>query len=246
MSRASALLRLVLVALVVTTGFTMLTSKSAFAYSCDGYFCHYHMWANSGSGANGTRGYITAPTSISGISSQNEDTLTLSTWMWGSAGTGYQSSVEAGLAYGYASYCGTYVAYWHPYGTKDNGGTGQEACGTHLYGGTSYLTSAYHSGSNAHSRVQDGSTIVFDYNWGSYSDIFGFDNMSQYEVWATQGQSVPSWGSSSIGGLQWEDSNGNWNYWGFLNTSTDNQNGCPYTSLKLSSIAFQGYKSSGC
>ena len=235
-----------LAALIVVVGLVIFPFPRALAYSCDGYFCHYHMYANSGAGANGTRGAITTPVTVNGVSTSNYDTITLSTWMYGSKGTGGLSSIEAGEAYGYANYCQTFVAYFHPYGTKDNGNTGVEACGTVLGSGSSYLVSAYHSGDHGKSRVQTGSTIVFDHDWGTYTDVFGYDNMSMYEVWGVQGQSVPSWSTSSIGGLQWENSSGSWSYWGYLNTSTDNQNGCPYTSHYLSSTAFQGYKTSDC
>lgn len=221
------------------------TPNKALAYSCP-YDCNYHMWGWSGSGANGTRGYISTPT-VYGVNSTNNNDVARSVWMWGSNNTGWSSSVEAGVSYGLDTYCGTFTAYFHPYGSKDNGGTGNANCGMNLGTGTSYLVSAYHSGSNAHSRVQVGSTILFDVNWGNYTDWAGYDNMAMFEVWGSQSYPTPSWSYDYISGLQWEDSNGNWNNWGYLNPSTDdNSSGCPYASIKLSNNAFQAYKVSGC
>jgi hypothetical protein len=224
---------------------SMPTAGASPMYSCDGVYCHYHMYGTSGSGANGTRGTVTTPQSVSGISNSNLDTLALSTWAIGT-GTGGDSSLEAGEAYGFGPYCGTFVAYFHPYGTKDDGTVGDERCDINLGMGNSYLVSAYHSGNHGKSRVQSGGTIVYDHDWGTYTWPLGYDNVAMYEVWGAQGQSVPSWGASSIGGLQWENSSGSWAYWGYLNGSTDDQNGCPYFSNRLSSTAFQGYKTSGC
>lgn len=204
------------------------------------------MFATSGAGANGTGGYITTPFNVYGVNTSNYDSVVINIWMWGSYGTGYSSSIEAGVAYGYDPYCSTFTAYFHLYGTKDDGNTGVSACGTNVESGNTMWVSAYHdSASNAYSYVDYGKGH-FSHNWGNYTDWAGYDNQSWYEVWSDNGNHSPSWDTSTVGGLAWENGSDRWSYWGYLNTSTDDENGCPYASLRLSNTAFQGYKISSC
>ncbi len=226
--------------------FPLFSASPAQASSCDGTFCHYTNQGNSGAGAWGTGGEFIVPTTMYNVPPSSDDTVAFMVWMWGSLGTGWWSSIETGMVYGFRANCGTFNAYFFPYGTKDDGGTESDDCGYAAYPGQTFQLWSFHpgGGTTALSQVDTNGANIWSSNWGIYTDSVEYDNDSWAEVWGLQGQPTPYWSlNAKFDWLGWEHDDGSWSNWGSLSI----QNDCPYHGTQLSNDAWQpkGYSCNG-
>jgi hypothetical protein len=216
---------------------TIGTSSAAHASTCYGtYICTYHAEGESGWPANGTATQVTIPTVV--FTYNTYDGIAFNAFLVNNFN--YDSALEAGTVFGWMNYCGENTQYFHPYGTKDNGGTESANCSYQLAPyGNAYLVRAYQSGGNGYSAVlTTGGSTIWSHNWGSYSVSNGLNvttaeahqNTSSYPVWS---------GGVDMFHSQWLDGSGHWNYWGFTNTSND----CPYHAAYYSPDAWVAYSS---
>lgn len=153
------------------------------------------------------------------------------------------SALEGGVVFGWMDLCNENTQYFHPYGTKDNGGTEAANCGLVLgqdpQNGNNYWAKAYHDGSGGHSRVENAAgTAIFQKDWGAYDTGWAY-NTTTAEVHKNSAN-YPSWGGQvDMFHAQWLDSSGRWNFWSFTNTSDD----CPYHASWFSADAWQAQSS---
>lgn len=149
---------------------------------------------------------------------------------------GSTSVIEAGVLYGWFSYCNATVPYYFPYGTINDGTTESADCDQSLPAyGNYYWVRAFQISGRGYSRIENGSQQnIWQKDWGNYNPGYAQDKTTaeihQYS------SSYPYWdGTVNMFHASWLDNNNHWNYWSFTNVSDD----CPYHAAWYSSDAWQ-------
>lgn len=209
------------------------------ANKCDPYECSFWAQGNSGHGSYGTAIDVQIPNFTQLYTSS--DGVAFNAFIINDVN--YSSALEAGVLYGWFTYCNATNPYYFPYGTKDNGTTESADCGESLPAyGNYYWARAFQVSGRGYSSVENGSQqLIWQKDWGNYDTVVQFSlNNTNAEV-HLYSSSYTYWdGTVNMFHGSWLDHNDHWNYWSFTNVSDD----CPYNATWYSNDAWQA--SSSC